>query len=169
MERLWSFLRRFSRMTKEMRPSHRTDILCHALIYYGHKTKQKLGIEHYYHNIIILFAYLTINKHYYLGPLLLSRWKRAEQMKCVASKNYQELTSVLPCMYLFGITVIQTTWFIPNYFLVSVTEEVLEHWIRNEKDVMLQSSSDSSNATSWTTTYFLTLHSYYFLRYVYCI
>ena len=88
-------------------------------------------------------------------------------MKCVASKNYQELTSVLPCMYLFGITVIQTTWFIPNYFLVSVTE-VLEHWIRNEKDVMLQSSSDSSNATSWMTTYFLTLHSYYFLRYVYC-
>ena len=168
MERLWSFLRRFSRMTKEMRPFHRTDILCHALIYYGHKTKQKLGIEHYYHNIIILFAYLTINKHYYLGPLLLSRWKRAEQMKCVASKNYQGLTSVLPCMYLFGITVIQTTWFIPNYFLVSVTE-VLEHWIRNEKDVMLQSSSDSSNATSWTTTYFLTLHSYYFLRYVYCI
>ena len=63
MERLWSFLRHFSRMTKEMRPSHRTDILCHALIYYGHKTKQNLGIEHYYHNIIILFAYLTINKH----------------------------------------------------------------------------------------------------------
>ena len=43
MERLWSYLRRFSRMTKEMRPSHRTDILCHALIYYGMKTKQKLG------------------------------------------------------------------------------------------------------------------------------
>ena len=124
MERLWSFLRRFSRMRKEMRPSHRTDILCHALIYYGHKTKQKLGIEHYYHNIIILFNH----QQTYLGPLLLSRWKRAEQMKCVSSKNYQELTSVLPCMYLFGITVILTTWFIPNYFLVSVTEEVLEHF-----------------------------------------
>ena len=57
-------------------------------------------------------------------------------MKCVASKNYQELTSVLPCVYLFGITVILTTWFIPNYFFVSVTEEVLEHWIRNEKESM---------------------------------
>jgi len=43
MERLWSYLRRFSRMTKEMRPAHRTDILCHALLYYGSKTKQKLG------------------------------------------------------------------------------------------------------------------------------
>ncbi|CAI8049128.1 hypothetical protein GBAR_LOCUS27057, partial [Geodia barretti] len=56
MERLWSFLRRFSRMTKEMRPAHRTDVLCHALIYYGYKTKRKLG------------------------SLLLNRWKKAEQM-----------------------------------------------------------------------------------------
>ena len=44
MERLWSFLRRFSRMTKEMRPPHRIDVLCHALLYYGYKTKRKLGI-----------------------------------------------------------------------------------------------------------------------------
>ena len=29
-------------MTKEMRPSHRVDILSHALLYYGTKTKQKL-------------------------------------------------------------------------------------------------------------------------------
>ena len=45
MERLWSYLRRFSRMTKEMRPSHRMDVLCHALLYYGARTKQKLGIN----------------------------------------------------------------------------------------------------------------------------
>ena len=43
MERLWSYLRRFSRMTKEMRPAHRIDILSHALTYYGIKTKHKLG------------------------------------------------------------------------------------------------------------------------------
>ena len=30
-------------MTKEMRPSHRTDVLAHALVYYGIKTKLKLG------------------------------------------------------------------------------------------------------------------------------
>ena len=30
-------------MTKEMRPSHREDVLAHALIYYGMKTKEKLG------------------------------------------------------------------------------------------------------------------------------
>lgn len=43
MERLWSYLRRFSRMTKEMRPAHRIDVLTHALLYYGLRSKQKLG------------------------------------------------------------------------------------------------------------------------------
>lgn len=47
MERLWSYLRRFSRMTKEMRPAHRIDVLTHALLYYGFSTKQKLGIFYY--------------------------------------------------------------------------------------------------------------------------
>ena len=39
MERLWSYLRRFGRMTKEMR----IDVLSSALIYYGIKTKERLG------------------------------------------------------------------------------------------------------------------------------
>ena len=39
MERLWSYLRRFSRMSKEMRPSHRIDILTSALLYYGEQAK----------------------------------------------------------------------------------------------------------------------------------
>ena len=43
MERLWSYLRRFSRMTKEMRPAHRIDVLTQALVYYGLKSKSKLG------------------------------------------------------------------------------------------------------------------------------
>ena len=44
MERLWSYLRRFGKMTKEMRPSHGIDILVHALVHYGMKTSEKLGI-----------------------------------------------------------------------------------------------------------------------------
>ena len=35
-------LRRFGRMTKEMLSAHRTDILAHALLYYGLRTKAKL-------------------------------------------------------------------------------------------------------------------------------
>lgn len=42
MERLWSYLRRFGRMTKEMRPAHRIDILSSALNYWGHRKKLKL-------------------------------------------------------------------------------------------------------------------------------
>ncbi len=43
MERLWSYLRRFSHMTKQMRPSHRVDVLAHALVYYGILTQRKFG------------------------------------------------------------------------------------------------------------------------------
>ena len=44
-ERLWSYLRRYSKMTKEMRPSHRIDVLSHALAHYGWKKKEKLGTQ----------------------------------------------------------------------------------------------------------------------------
>ncbi len=43
MECLWSYLRRFSHMTKEMRPSHRVDVLAHALVYYGILTQREFG------------------------------------------------------------------------------------------------------------------------------
>ncbi len=42
MERLWSILRRFSRMTKEMRASHRVDVLTSALLYYEDEGKTTL-------------------------------------------------------------------------------------------------------------------------------
>jgi len=42
MERLWSYLRRFGRMTK-VRPAHCTDVLVDALVYYGIQKKEKLG------------------------------------------------------------------------------------------------------------------------------
>ena len=43
LERLWSYIRRFAKMTKEMRPSHRTDVLTDALLHYGTKTVKKIG------------------------------------------------------------------------------------------------------------------------------
>ena len=43
MERLWSYLRRFGRMTKEMRPSHRIDVLTDAILYYAKKAVSNLG------------------------------------------------------------------------------------------------------------------------------
>ena len=43
MERLWSFLRQFSKMTKEMRPSHRIDVLTDALLYYGKRSAKNIS------------------------------------------------------------------------------------------------------------------------------
>ena len=34
VERLWSYLRRFAAMTKEMHPSHRINVFSDALAYY---------------------------------------------------------------------------------------------------------------------------------------
>ena len=44
VERLWSYLRRFSTMTKEMRPAHRIDVLTHALLHYGRYASENIGL-----------------------------------------------------------------------------------------------------------------------------
>lgn len=56
MERLWSFLRRFARMTKEMRPAHRIDVLTSALVFYGIRTKERLGMYPHMH-MLCVFAH----------------------------------------------------------------------------------------------------------------
>ena len=43
MERLWSFLRGFSSITKEMTPENRIDLLSEALEHYGCKIIDKMG------------------------------------------------------------------------------------------------------------------------------
>lgn len=47
MERLRSYLRRFAKSTKEMRPSHRIDVLTSALLYYASKVRLNLGMSPY--------------------------------------------------------------------------------------------------------------------------
>ena len=47
LERLWSYLRRFSKMTKEMTPSHRIDVLSDALLHYAETSALSLGIFTY--------------------------------------------------------------------------------------------------------------------------
>ena len=57
LERLWSFLRRFSKMTKEMRPSHRIDILTDALLHYSRLSSKNLSMwfQHCYHALHTLY------------------------------------------------------------------------------------------------------------------
>ena len=90
MERLWSFLRRFSRMTKEMRPAHRVDVLSHALLYYASLKIDKLGTV----EIISYFANLQLHiksYYYYSANFLVDRWRRATDVQKTASANYQSL------------------------------------------------------------------------------
>ena len=45
MERLWSYLRSFSKVTKEMTSAHRMDLLSDALSHYGRGKMMNIG-EH---------------------------------------------------------------------------------------------------------------------------
>ena len=53
-------MRRFSRMTKEMRPSHRIDVLTDAFIYCATKAAANLG-----RFLKIITTYYTVVKIYY--------------------------------------------------------------------------------------------------------
>ena len=60
VERLWSYLRRFSTMTKEMRPAHRIDVLTHALLHYGRYACENIGLFLKYNYILLKsFVYTT--------------------------------------------------------------------------------------------------------------
>ncbi len=87
MERLWSELRRYSRMTKEIRPSHRVDVLSHALLHYGHKTKLK-QCEYEYSVVCVYLSYLIT---LIIASLLASRWKKAYEIHMEATKTFSSL------------------------------------------------------------------------------
>lgn len=44
MERLWSYLRQFTAITKEMTPSHRTDLLTDGLIHFAKRKNKSMGM-----------------------------------------------------------------------------------------------------------------------------
>jgi len=69
MERLWSYLRKFARMTREM-SSHHLHVLTSALIYYGIETKDKLGMSmdistviYYFVKWVVLFPHSIITSY----------------------------------------------------------------------------------------------------------
>lgn len=58
MERLWSFLRRFSYSTKEMTSAHRIDFLTDGLLHYGRKKNSEIGKRNWH--VVILFLALFL-------------------------------------------------------------------------------------------------------------
>ena len=78
-----NILRRLSRMTKEMRPAHRVDVLSHALLYYASLKTEKLG-----RLIVIVTSIYNIHK---TANFLVDRWRKALDVQQTALENYQSL------------------------------------------------------------------------------
>ncbi|XP_073702528.1 uncharacterized protein [Garra rufa] len=87
MERLWSFLRRFARVTKEMTPSHRLDLLTDALLHYGRRKSTDLEMQLLQRldkaEKILILAQEEISSVIREAPVLVSegdmeKWKKRE-------------------------------------------------------------------------------------------
>ena len=48
VERLWSFMRQFAKMTKEMSVDKRTDVLTDAAVHYGEHLFKRFGMYLFY-------------------------------------------------------------------------------------------------------------------------
>ena len=86
LERLWSFLRRFSKMTKEMRPAHRVDVLTDALLYYSQLASQNLSKT----------IHVCTLDYCFLENLLPKRFKRALCVWTDAGSEIDKLVSSSP-------------------------------------------------------------------------
>ncbi|KAK2831180.1 hypothetical protein Q7C36_016266 [Tachysurus vachellii] len=80
MERLWSFLRRFARVTKEMTPSHRLDLLTDALLHYGRRKSTDLRFI----------------KNVFSEVQLLQRLDKAEKISILAQEDISSVIREAP-------------------------------------------------------------------------
>ncbi len=79
MERMWSYLRCYTRMTKEIRQAHRVDVLSYIM-----DIQQKTNSV----SIIVYCIWLLL----YIS-LLANRWKKAKERNSVAQETYSSLTN----------------------------------------------------------------------------
>ena len=93
VERLWSYLRRFARMTKEMRPAHRIDVLSDALFHYSRKSKENLG-DLLTTLMSLLFIYLAI--HICTEHLLPAQLEKATSILAQSRNDLQRLMQQAP-------------------------------------------------------------------------
>jgi hypothetical protein len=64
IERLWSYLRGFSSMTKEMNAGRRTDLLTDALLHYSSRQVQQFGRVELYTVLFNMYNYLIFYIYY---------------------------------------------------------------------------------------------------------
>lgn len=78
-------------MTKEMRPSHRIDVLTDALTYYAQKTISNIGWFQY-----TSLAYRMQLHHNCTDSILVKRIQRAQKVEGESSMKLQELMTSYP-------------------------------------------------------------------------
>ena len=91
VERLWSYLRRFCKMTKEMRPSHHIDILTDALLHYSQQSLKRLSKFNSNPNVWIFLIVCTFTLYMIVGCLLPSRMRKAMRIQQDAKHELEEL------------------------------------------------------------------------------
>lgn len=101
-ERLWSYLRRFARITKESRPSRRIDILTDALLYYGRISSDRLGKS--------LYIYICYSMTKQLETLLPQRYHRFHKLSQTYKNELQILMKNSP-----GIDIVILTIFLISF------------------------------------------------------
>ena len=89
-ERLWAYLRRYSRMTKEMRPSHRIDILSDALLHYASNSARNLRMYKQFLFLLFTTAIISTDK------LLVERMARAKDVQVKSKACLQQLMDESP-------------------------------------------------------------------------
>ena len=103
MERLWSYLRRFAKSTKEMRPSHRIDVLTSALLHYASRVRINLGLFFVRATLILALSTSWYAPMYalhkgkkvltlvYVGASLVKRLKNAQNTQHSATEDLSKL------------------------------------------------------------------------------
>ncbi len=86
-ECLWSFLRWFATMTKEIRPAHRVDVLTDALCYYARKSAGGLSMF----TVITHSTDRIIFVHTSIDHRLLKKMKHTLKVKQEATEDLQYL------------------------------------------------------------------------------
>ena len=149
-------------MTKEMHPSHRIDVLSHALLYYAYQKTDKLGK-------LLSKNYQPLLLYNYVANFLACRWRKAKVTMQTATENYQSLVesysdstcnnqciSIHTCMCIsknclvfigFKNLNLQLHVRVYNHVVISlkigahtITEETVKQWIEEERATMTSTS-----------------------------
>jgi len=91
---MWSFLRPFSCMTKEMGSSHRVDVLTDAILYYGQKSIDNIGTVVAVRCVlrVVIISSLT-------GKCILKRFENALRLSRECEENLNDLMEMSPGMH----------------------------------------------------------------------